>query len=224
MSSYDILNARGVTRLCHFTKLQSLTHIITSEEGILASNSIRQDIKNVTDTARYDGELDFVCCSVQYPNSWFLRKAKQNNSDEIFAEWVVIYIDLRILQYKTAKFCPCNASTARGRYINEDMRKIESIFNYSTRNRVRTIKMLSCCPTDDQAEILIEYNIPRESIIGIATGNEDSAKRVYAMLKMYDLEFIPVYIAPDVLTTEWSNMIREGRYPKEIRCNWLEED
>lgn len=67
MSAYDILAARGFTRLCHFTKLQSLTHIITSENGILASSSIRQDTKNVNDTARYDGELNFVCCSVQYP-------------------------------------------------------------------------------------------------------------------------------------------------------------
>ena len=74
MSAYDILTTRGVTRLCHFTKLQNLTHIITSADGVLASSSIRQDTKNVNDVARYDGELDFVCCSVQYPNSWFLKK------------------------------------------------------------------------------------------------------------------------------------------------------
>ncbi|MDR1408943.1 MAG: DUF4433 domain-containing protein [Oscillospiraceae bacterium] len=53
MSAYDILAARGVTRLCHFTKFQSLTHIIPSADGILASNSIRQDTKNVIDAARY---------------------------------------------------------------------------------------------------------------------------------------------------------------------------
>ena len=33
MSAYDILAARGVNRLCHFTKFQSLTHIIPSEAG-----------------------------------------------------------------------------------------------------------------------------------------------------------------------------------------------
>ena len=41
MSAYDILLSRGVTRLCHFTKLQSLTHIISSEQGVLASGSAR---------------------------------------------------------------------------------------------------------------------------------------------------------------------------------------
>ena len=37
-----------------------LTHIITSADGVLASSSISQYTKNVNDTARYDGELDFV--------------------------------------------------------------------------------------------------------------------------------------------------------------------
>lgn len=78
-------------KICHFTKFQGLTHIIPSADGILASSSIRQDTKNVTDTARYDGELDYVCCSIQYPNSWFLKKAIQNNTDKIFKEWVVLY-------------------------------------------------------------------------------------------------------------------------------------
>ena len=66
MNGYDILVARGVTRLCHFTKLQNFTHIILSAEGILASSSIRQDVKNVIDKERYDGELDYVLlfCSV----------------------------------------------------------------------------------------------------------------------------------------------------------------
>ena len=92
MSAYDILLSRGVTRLCHFTKLQSLTHIISSEQGVLASGSICQDTKNANDTARYDGELDFVCCSVEYPNSWFLKSARSSNYDSIFNDWTVLYI------------------------------------------------------------------------------------------------------------------------------------
>lgn len=226
MIAYDILTARGVTRLCHFTKLQSLTHIITSGNGILASSSIRQDTKNVNDTARYDGELDFVCCSVQYPNSWFLKKSIQNNSDIIFKDWVVLYIELSILKYKNAKFCPCNASRSRGAFINGNMNDIESIFaaSVSTFAYPRSPRMLFSCPTDGQAEILIEDSIPREYIIGIAVGNEDIAKRVYAMLRMYGLEHIPLYIAPDVLTPNWSNMVRNGHRPDEFQCAWSEEE
>lgn len=225
MSAYDILTARRVTRLCHFTKLQSLTHIITSVNGVLASSSIRQDTKNVNDTVRYDGELDFVCCSVQYPNSWFLKTAMQNNPDKIFKDWVVLYVDLSILKYKNAKFCPCNASRSCGAYINENMDNIDSIFatSVSAFAYSRPLKMLSSCPTNGQAEILIENSIPREYITGIAVGNEEVAKRVYAILKMYGVGHISLYIAPDVLTPNWSSMIRNGCRPDEIQCDWSEE-
>lgn len=226
MKAYDILKTRGVTRLCHFTKFQNLTHIITSADGILASSSIRQDTKNVNDTARYDGELDFVCCSVQYPNSWFLKRAMQNNLDVIFGEWVVLYIDLGILEYKNTKFCPCNASRGNGAYISKNMDNIDSIFapTVSTFAYQRTPKMLSCCPTDGQAEILIENSIPREYIKGIAVGNEDVAGRVYSILKMYDQKHISIYIAPDVLSTKWNKIIKEGCSPHEIRYECSEED
>lgn len=226
MSVYEILTARGVNRLCHFTKFQSLTHIIPSADGILASSSIRQDTKNVTDTARYDGELDYVCCSVQYPNSWFLKKAMQNNPDKIFKDWVVLYVDLSILKYKSAKFCPCNASKSYGTHIDDRMENIDSIFATSvpTFAYPRSPQMLASCPTDGQAEILIRDSIPREYIIGMAVGNEEVAKRIYGMLKMYGMEQIPLYVAPDVVTPNWSSMIKNGRRPIETQCGWSEEE
>lgn len=226
MSAYDILTVRGVARLCHFTKFQNLTHIMASVDGILASDSIRQDTKNVIDKQRYDGELDYVCCTVQYPNSWFMKKAIQNNADKIFRDWVVLYVDLSILNYKKAKFCPCNASKGFGIHINKNMENIESIFADSvpTFAYPRSPKMIDSCPTDGQAEILIKDGIPRESIIGVTVGKDDVAKRVYAMLKMYDLEQLPIYIAPDVMTPNWSSMIRNGCRPVETLCNWPEEE
>lgn len=226
MSAYDILTARGVTRLCHFTKFQNLTHIIPSKTGVLASNSIRQDTKNVTDNERYDNELDYVCCSVQYPNSWFLKKAMQNNTDKIFNDWLVLYIDLSILNYQKAKFCPCNASKGNGIYINDNMEEIDSIFAISvpTFSYPRSPSMFASCPTDGQAEILIKDSIPREYIIGIVTGNEDVAKRVYAMLKIYNVERIPVCVAPDVITPNWSSMIKKGCMPDETICVWPDEE
>lgn len=226
MSAYNILLSRGVTRLCHFTKFQSLTHIIASEDGVLASGSIRQDTKNVVDIARYDNELDFVCSTVEYPNSWFLNRAIESNLDSIFNDWVVLYIDLSIVRDKRIKFSPCNASKGCGAYINKNADEIETIFSpsVSTFRYPRTPQMLSCCPTDGQAEVLIAENIPRKYIKGIALGSEDVAKRVYAMLKLYDIDYIPLYIAPDVLTPKWSQLIKNGRRPKEVPCVWLEED
>lgn len=226
MSAYDILKTRGVTRLCHFTRLQNLTHIMSSEKGLLASSSIRYDTKNVTDEKRYDNEGKSVCCTIQYPNSWFLQKAMRENTDKIFVDWVVLYIDLSILNCREAKFCPCNASKGKGAYINSNMGEIESIFSVSvpTFSYPRPPKMLASCPTDGQAEILIRDNIPREYISGIAAHNEEVAKRVKAMLKIYGVEQIEIYIAPDVFTKNWSAMIKNGCKPDETRCAWLEEE
>ncbi|NLT48246.1 MAG: DUF4433 domain-containing protein, partial [Clostridiales bacterium] len=74
------------------------------------------------------------------------------------------------------------------------------------------------------AEILIKDNIPLQYINGIAVGNEDVARRVYAMLKVCGMVHIALYIAPDVLTPNWSNMIKNGCRPDEIQYYWSEED
>ena len=66
---YDYLIKRGVTRLCHFTKIKSFVHILNSNSGILATNSIPLDVKAQNDLCRCDGNLDYICCSIEYPNS-----------------------------------------------------------------------------------------------------------------------------------------------------------
>ncbi len=219
MNACEILLSHGVTRLCHFTKLQSLTHIISSEDGILATSGICQDTIVQNDKARYDGELDYVCCSVEYPNSWFLKHSRDNNPDKIFADWVVLYINPEILKIRQAKFCPCNASRSSGAYIQSDMDKVGTLFNASlkTYKYQRPGTMLSACPTDGQAEILVYKNIPLKYIIGIAVGNVDIAERVYAMLQMFGVCELSIWISPAVLSTEWSGMARNGKRAEEIR-------
>lgn len=217
MSGYERLKCRGVSRLCHFTKLQSLAHILATEDGIIASGSIRQDTKNVNDNDRYDGELDHVCCTIEYPNSWFLSTAIKSNEDRVFREWVVLCIGLEILLERSAKFCECNASKKHGLLIRDDFEKIDEIFanNVSSFTYHRTAEMLSCCPTNGQAEILIKDNIPRRYITKIIVENNDVAKQVYAMQKVYGISNIPIYVAPDVLSPSWSSMVKQGRRPQE---------
>lgn len=225
MSGYERLKSHAVSRLCHFTKLQNLTHILATEEGIIASGSIRQDTKNVNDTARYDGELNHVCCTIEYPNSWFLSSAIKNNADEIFRDWVVLCIDLKVLLVRSAKFCECNASKAYGQFIQNELENIDQLFADRVPSFLypRTAKMLPCCPTNGQAEILIKDNIPRRYISKIIVGNLDIAKRVYAMQNIFDISEIPIYIAPDVLSPSWSAMIKQGVRPQEQPCLWTEE-
>lgn len=55
-NAYNILKSHKVTRLCHFTRFQSLTSILSSENGIIASKLIQKDVKNVT------AKLGIVLC------------------------------------------------------------------------------------------------------------------------------------------------------------------
>lgn len=222
--AFNTLVARGVTRLCHFTKLQSLAQIVSTDSGILPSSSIRSDTKNVTDKARYDGELECVCCSVEYPNSWFLQRAMTNNTDKVFRDWLTIYINLDILNLNDAKFCPCNASTDWGRYITNDISTLYANPVHCKRIYYRDSPMLHCCPTDGQAEILIKSGIPRDYITGFAVGDENMAGRVYAMLKTCNVKQVPIYIAPTILTPTWSTMIKRGQRPSEELFVWSEEE
>lgn len=216
MEAYEILRDKGVSRLCHFTKLQKFVHIVSSSNGILSSDSIRSDIKEMTDKQRYDGELEYICCSIEYPNSWFLKNAMQRNTNPVFREWIVLYIDMDILKQRELKFCPCNAAKDHGRYIFEDVGNLESLFAQKTiLGRIRPECMLQCCPTDGQAEILIRKNIPRDFITGVVAANEEIASQVYSILKTIGVSGISIYVAPDIVTTDWSAMVRAGRIPYE---------
>lgn len=219
MNVYDYLISRNVTRLCHFTKLRSLTQILNNHTGILSTNQINEDIKDSTDLQRFDGEIDYISCSIQYPNSWFLNKVKDRNKNDIFNEWIVMFIDLNILKLRNVKFSPCNAATRLGKYIFDDANEINLLFdnhvNYS-RGLVRGSKMLRCCPTDDQAEMLIEYSIPVDYINGIAVLDTDMAKRVFAILKVIKADNIPIIISPDLINKDWSTMVRCGTSPVEV--------
>lgn len=218
MGAYEVFNRRGVTRLCHFTKVQSLTHILSSPDGIMATSKINKDILNQVDPVRADGELDFVCCSIEYPNSWYFDVAKNRDDSLIFREWVILFIDIEVLKIREAKVCECNAAKMNGVYICEGNEKnCEHLFD----NRVssfqysRTEKMLSNCPTNAQSEVMIRDNIPREYIMGVAVGDEENAATIYAMKKTLGIEYINIYIAPQVLNKDWRSYIQDGKRPIE---------
>lgn len=215
---YDYLIKRGVTRLCHFTKIKSFVHILNSNSGILATNSIALDVKAQNDLCRCDGNLDYICCSIEYPNSWYWGKVKERDDDVIFRDWVILCIDLDILKYQKIKFSPCNAAFGNGRYIKEKISEFSTLFdtiiNIQGKIRQRTSEMLTCCPTDDQAEILVHTNVPWRYINCVIVGNESTAENIYAILKTCHKK-LNIIIAPDVCNTRWSFLVRRGLRPIE---------
>ncbi len=215
---YDYLIAKGVTRLCHFTKTRSFVHIISSSDGILATGYIKPDVKDQNDLDRFDGKLDYVCCSIEYPNSWYWKKVKSRDTNEIFREWIILCIDPEIVKHQNIKFCPCNAAYYHGRYIKGNVEAFPELFKtdltVGIKNRHRPPKMLSCCPTDDQAEVLVFSNVPLRYITKIIVGSASVANNISAILKTCGKE-IDIFIAPEVCDTNWSQAVRDGIRPKE---------
>lgn len=220
--AYDYLCCIGATRLCHFTKVKSFVHILAEEEGILATDFVKEDVKQQNDLERLDNATDYVCCSLQYPNGWYWKKVKQRDEDSVFKDWVVLSIDLSILKERQFNFCPCNAAKNHGGYIRNDVKNINELFSTTSGGFKRTPRMLSCCPTNDQSEILVYKNIPLQFINGIIVGNEDSANDIGAILKTVGKD-IRVFISPSVCNTDWSNQVRNGNVPQEIEYNYRGE-
>ena len=214
MSVRDYLSNRGVNRLCHFTKIGSLTHILSDQRGILASSYLN-DKSFLNDELRLDNNKDYVCCSIQYPNWWYYNNVEKNNHNDVFNNWAVLFIDLSVLDIKDCKYCACNAAKRYGYYIFDDEKRIDELYaQTSISGQTRWSTMLSCCPTDDQAEIQIKNNIPISLITGIAVGNDTSAQIVFSILKTYNIS-IPIIMCPEIFCVKCSKTIRQGQYPTE---------
>ncbi len=221
--TYNYLQKRGVTRLCHFTKVKSLVHILTSEDGILATDFINQDIKQQNDMERHDNATNYVCCSIQYPNGWYWDLVKKRDDSQIFKEWVVLVIDLDILKNVKFHFSACNSAYKFGKYIRNDVTNISDVFNSPTiKMRYRPTSMLECCPTDDQAEILVYKNVPLRYISGIIVGNEESANNIGAILKTIGKD-MSVFVSASVCNTDWSRQVRTGLIPQEKEYDYRGE-
>jgi len=215
----DEIKNKEIVRLCHFTKSSKLLHILQKEDGIIANRFLDEQIEILSknDPSRLDGKEDYVCCSIQYPNTWYLDKIKNNNT--LFKEWVILFIDPILLTNPKTLFCHRNAASARGANIKSGYEGFSGMFKDQVQGQrliYRTPKMLSCCPTDDQAEVLIYKNIPRSCIKAIVVPNRDQAKRELTRLRMINAPNIDIILAPELFNSRWSSKIRRGQIPEEL--------
>ena len=214
--------ARGISRLCHFTQSRKLAHIICNPRGIMATAELRivaPDLIDVTDDERLDGYTDHISCSIEFPNTWYLKIIK--DQDPLFKEWVVLFIKPSHLSKNDTLFCCRNASSQRGRLVRSGYPGFQELFQpeiTGARGQIfkRTAEMLSCCPTDDQAEVLVSGNIPREDIIGVGVSSENQAKEESVRLCLLQ-DALPLnwIVVPQIFTTEWSRLVRRGKRPVE---------
>lgn len=217
-------NRRGITRLCHFTPSRNLAHIASDPKGLLASRHLQDDeaaIFNPTDQMRLDGYRDHVCCSIQYPNAWYFRRARENEG--LFPDWVVLLIEARHLWQAGTKFCPRNAAAEQGRLVQEGVTAFDSLFANvveGVRAYRRGPRHPDFLPTDEQAEVLIPDRISRRDVQGVAARDDEQAAREVSRLQLQGLPVPRMVIVPEFFEPHaLSQALRSGRTPSEREYN-----
>lgn len=212
------IQERGINRLCHFTKAKNLTYILEELNGILASELIPAHIKDINDENRLDNKLDYICCSVEYPNIYYLDRIKDN--DKLFKEWIILSINPKIIVDTPCLFSQVNAATEYGKYIEGGRvgfsKLYSQVINTSKRTITRENTTLKACPTDIQAEVLVKKFIPKEYINAVIVQNESEGKKQHFKLKMLGLDkSIEIIVAPELFEKESYSKIRHGIKLKE---------
>lgn len=188
--------SRGITRLCHFTGVESLTGIC-QDGAILSTQALmgRDPTSVRNDHSRYDGHLDYVSCSVQFPNLHVLDSYKQNDSSG--QDWVVLLLNPRLLSLPTTKFSAVNAATASGSHVSEGLAGFEAMYQSqppSLHNIYRAGHHLKSCPTDNQAEVLAHRSIPIDKVIGIVLETQRTSSLVEEVFRQWPDPAPPVSV------------------------------
>lgn len=182
---------REITRLVHFTRADALC-LIMACGAVLSRELLDRGTRQVpklggpanpisrlyNDSSRFDGHRDYICLSVEYPNVHLLDSYKEEHAD---ATWVVLFLHPHLLALPNTKFSPVNAATENGHYISEGIDGFQRMFDDPVRGGLgmsRGESHLDSCPTDMQAEVLVQRVIPsrvhHESSGGIARSQKRS--------------------------------------------------
>lgn len=182
-----------ITRLCHFTPLRNLVHLASERTGLLSLRQLteRSGDYDQQDLERLDGHPDHVCCSIQYPNAWYLssRKLRATPIQRLFPDWVCLALDPRHLWEPGTRVCVRNASALGGALVEDISQKAfdalyaPSVVGSGGKLYVRGPTRLRACPTDDQCEVLVHRAIPLIDVQTVIVAGESDAKRFYAALE-----------------------------------------
>ena len=222
---------RQITRLCHLTPLRNLVHI-ASGDGLVSTQELgareRLDF-NEQDLERLDAHPDYISCSIQYPNAWYLRSRRRDGGVEgrLFPDWVCLCIEPNHLWADETLFCPRNAAADGGRHIRAGLPAFNSLYATRTtgaRDQVFTRNELPTpSPTDDQAEVLVRRWIPLDDVQQVVVADESQAKRTYLALHQLGVgdDVFKYVICPEFFDAQrLSRLLRSGNQPAEIAWDY----
>jgi hypothetical protein len=220
----DEVLRRGITRLCHFTPSRNLLHIAAGKKGILATanlEAIERDVYNPTDIQRLDGHRGHICCSIEFPNIYYLDQCRIK--EPLFEGWVVLLIRKDYLWQEGTLFCPRNAASGMGGNLTHGQDGFRSLFSDQVggaQGRVftRFQGQLECCTTDVQAEVLVADRIDISDILAVGVRTEQQAEQERIRMKVcqIDPDLFSFRIAPALFDrTLLLKELNMGRRPKE---------
>jgi hypothetical protein len=221
-----IVAEKQITRLCHFTPFRNLLHIARENRGLLSTRRLQDDeraVFNQTDLQRMDGRPDYVCCSIEYPNTWYFRTARAN--EPLFKGWVVLIISPKYLWSDGTLFSTGNAAAGRGAGLASGSDALlrlyaPTVLGTGNRQYVRASTRLPACPTDEQAEVLIKDGIESADIVGVGVASEEDARGFLVALELAGATSwdVPFVIAPHFFQAgSFSSPVQRGiRLPETL--------
>jgi hypothetical protein len=138
-----------------------------------------------------------------------------------FRDWMILCLDPCLVWERAALFSPRNAAAQYGALLKRGWQGWSALFHPEVSGargmaRRRTPRHLRCCPTDDQAEILIPGAISKHYIRTVIVADAAQAHREQVRYRVLGLEAdFEWRIAPALFTPSWSTAVRRGQRPEE---------
>ena len=174
---------RGITTLCHFTRVENLHSIL--QQGLLGRNLLeargQQFLWN--DPDRADGHKEAVCLSISFPNYQMFYSIRESEKTKGVkdSQWVILLLDPKVLWELGCAFCQDNAArTAISSIPLEDRKKTEALkdmFKDFYNIRHQDLSIPQDYPTHPQAEVLVFDSIPARYIKAIHFWDTDAQNR-----------------------------------------------
>ncbi|MRT12776.1 DUF4433 domain-containing protein [Enterobacteriaceae bacterium RIT711] len=178
MNIENIITARGLESLYHFTTLENYMSIL--ERGYIFSREkidllkiendghFTGDYTESLDQHRLDGLKNYINTSLSRPN-WYLMEKYKNRKDFSDLEWCIIELDVSSLSITSTLFSVCNAAsnTAQRYGIIGGAKGLDALFQPEvvTPRKVYSRHNLPCYYTTDiQAEVLVKDQLSIEKI------------------------------------------------------------
>jgi hypothetical protein len=202
--------------------------LASSDVGLLSLRQLaalsgdydRQDLE------RLDGHPDHICCSIQYPNGWYLQKRKLRATplQRLFPDWVCLAIDPKHLWSCGTRVCVRNSAALGGTLIEDvSPTAFEALYKSQIRGaggRIfsRSSTRIDACTTDDQGEVLVQRAVPLADVQTVIVATESDARRFHAALDQIGAKIAHLRwsIAPTLfVASKLSDAIAKGELPVE---------